>query len=69
MSKIEPKKVDEALKDESWATDMNEELDQFERNQIKNLVEKPNSSVIEIMLVYKNNIKEAKLVAQGYFRY
>ncbi|PHT63243.1 hypothetical protein T459_32887 [Capsicum annuum] len=33
MSQIEPKKIDEALKDESWVEDIKEELDQFKQNQ------------------------------------
>ena len=34
VSSIEPKKIDEALKDVDWVNDMHEELNNFKRNQV-----------------------------------
>ena len=34
MSSIEPKKIDEALKDVDWVNTMHEELNNFTRNQV-----------------------------------
>jgi hypothetical protein len=41
VSSIEPKKIDEALKDVDWVDAMHEELNNFTRNQVWELVEKP----------------------------
>jgi len=41
ISKIEPKDIDMALFDESWIMDMQEELNQFECNNVWNLVSRP----------------------------
>jgi hypothetical protein len=34
VSSIEPKKIDEALKDVDWVNGMHEELNNFKRNQV-----------------------------------
>ena len=34
VSQIEPKSVEEALQDDQWCTTMQEELNQFERNEV-----------------------------------
>ena len=41
VSSIEPKKIDEALKDVDWVNAMHEELNNFIRNQVWELVERP----------------------------
>ena len=41
VSSIEPKKIDEALKDVDWVNAMHEELNNFTRNQVCELVERP----------------------------
>ena len=41
VSSIEPKKIDEALKDVDWANAMHEEFNNFTRNQVWELVERP----------------------------
>ncbi|XP_015170705.1 uncharacterized mitochondrial protein AtMg00820-like [Solanum tuberosum] len=62
------------MEDESWKQAM-KELDQFERNQLWTLIERPkNCSVIRIKWVFRNKLNEdgkvicnkAILVAQGY---
>jgi len=75
ISQIEPKKIEEALKDSSWVQAMQEELDQFSKNQVWKLIPKPdNVSVIGTKWVFRNKLNEdgkiirnkARLVAQGY---
>ena len=47
MSSIEPKKIEEALKDVDWVNAMYEELNNFTINQVWELVERPkNHNVI-----------------------
>ena len=41
VSSIEPKKINEALKDVDWVNVMHEELNNFIRNQVWELVERP----------------------------
>ncbi|GJU63182.1 retrovirus-related pol polyprotein from transposon TNT 1-94 [Tanacetum coccineum] len=75
ISTIEPKDVNEALKDESWVVAMQEELNQFVANDVWDLVPLPMSqSVIGTKWVFRNKLDEngivsrnkARLVAQGY---
>ncbi|GJZ93354.1 retrovirus-related pol polyprotein from transposon TNT 1-94 [Tanacetum coccineum] len=75
ISTIEPKNVNEALKDESWIIAMQEELNQFITNNVWELVPQPkNMIIIGTKWVYRNKLDEngvvylnkARLVAQGY---
>jgi hypothetical protein len=75
LSSIEPKKIDEALKDIDWVNAMHEELNNFKRNQVWKLVERPNGhNVIGTKWVFRNKQDQdwivvrnkARLVAQGY---
>ncbi|PNY11358.1 gag-pol polyprotein, partial [Trifolium pratense] len=75
VSKIEPKNVKEALTDEYWINAMQEELGQFKRNEVWDLVPRPeDANVIGTKWVFKNKSDEkgtvtrnkARLVAQGY---
>ncbi|XP_070014731.1 nucleoporin nup211-like [Nicotiana sylvestris] len=70
-----PRQAWEALKDSSWVQAMQEELDQFSKNQVWKLIPKPdNVSVIGTKWVFRNKLNEdgkvirnkARLVAQGY---
>ena len=55
MSSIEPKKIDEALKDVDWVNAMHEELNNFKRNQVWKLVERPKGhNVIGTKRVFRN---------------
>ncbi|KAG9458830.1 hypothetical protein H6P81_003338 [Aristolochia fimbriata] len=74
-SAVEPRKVEDALRDEFWIRAMQEELEQFSRNQVWTLVPRPaNINVIGTKWVFKNKTDEegnvvrnkARLVAQGY---
>ncbi|GAU49710.1 hypothetical protein TSUD_407870 [Trifolium subterraneum] len=75
ISQIDPKSIDEAITDESWINAMKDELMQFEKNEVWNLVSKPqNHSIIGTRWVFRNKLNEdgkvtrnkARLVAQGY---
>ena len=75
VSFIEPKKIDEALKDVDWINTMHEELNNFTRNQVWELVERPKGhNVIATKWVFRNKQDQdgivvrnkARLVAQGY---
>ncbi|XP_050890550.1 uncharacterized mitochondrial protein AtMg00820-like [Lathyrus oleraceus] len=72
---IEPSKVDEALGDDQWIVSMQEELNQFERNQVWELVPRQSGKhIISTRWVFKKKLDEngiivrnkARLVAQGY---
>src|SRR3954468_23777504 len=76
ISMIEPMKVWEALEDSYWLESMHKELNNFERNKVWKLVEKPKDcrNVIGTKWILKNKQDEhgiivrnkARLVAQGY---
>jgi hypothetical protein len=75
VSTIEPKKIEEALKDADWIMAMQEELNNFTRNDVWELVERPNDyNVIGTKWVLKNKQDQdgivmrnkTRLVAQGY---
>ena len=72
---IKPKNIKEALLDSDWISAMQEELNQFERSRVWNLVPKPqNRTVIGTRWVFRNKLDEqgqivrnkARLVVQGY---
>jgi hypothetical protein len=55
VSSIEPKKIDEALKDVDWVNAMHEELNNFTRNQVWELVERPKGhNMIRTRWVFHN---------------
>jgi transposase InsO family protein len=75
LSQIEPKNIEEAQEDENWLIAMQEELNNFERNKVWNLVPRPkDKTVIGTKWVFRNKLDEsgvvvrnkARLVAQGY---
>ncbi|GJU02584.1 retrovirus-related pol polyprotein from transposon TNT 1-94 [Tanacetum coccineum] len=74
---IEPKNINEALKDESWVIAMQEELNQFVSNDFWELVPNLNDmTIIGTKWVFRNKLDEngivsenkARLVAQGYYQ-
>src|SRR3954471_11243923 len=75
ISQVEPKNINDALKDESWMEAMTEELSQFEKSQVWKLVPYPqDKTIIGTRWVFRNKLDEngkvirnkARLVAQGY---
>jgi hypothetical protein len=75
VATFEPKDIGHALSDPNWVNDMHEELENFERNQVWEVVEPPpNCQPIGTKWVWKNKEGEngklvrnkSRLVAQGY---
>ena len=75
LSVIEHVTVDETLSDDGWIIAMQEELNQFQRNEVWDLVAKPDhKNIIGTKWVFRNKLNEqgevtrnkARLVAQGY---
>ncbi|KAI4365385.1 hypothetical protein MLD38_021374 [Melastoma candidum] len=75
LSQKEPTSIDEALADPNWIIAMQEELNQFERNKVWTLVQRPkDSSVVGTKWVFRNKLDEsgsvvrnkARLMAKGY---
>jgi hypothetical protein len=74
VSSLEPIKVEQALEDPNWVMSMQEELNNFERNQVWEFVKRPNTNIISTKWVFQNKQDEfgivirnkARLVAQWY---
>lgn len=75
LAQFEPKKVEEALQDDCWATTMHDELHQFSRNDVWTLVSRPSDqNIIGTKWIFKKKSDEhgtvirnkARLVAQAY---
>jgi len=75
LSVIQPTIVDEVLSDDRWILAMHEELNQFQRNDVWDLVPKPQQKIIiGTKWVFRNKLNEqgeviinkARLVRQGY---
>ena len=75
LAQFEPKKVEETLQDENWVVLMHEELNQFVRNNVWELIPRlENVQVIDTKWIFKNKTNEdgeiirnkSQLVAQGY---
>jgi hypothetical protein len=66
--------VEEALQDSDWVMAMQEELNNFTRNEVWHLVPRPNQNVVGTKWVFRNKQDEhgvvtrnkARLVAKGY---
>jgi hypothetical protein len=66
--------VEDALRDSDWVVAMQEELNNFKRNKVWSLVERPKQNVVGTKWVFRNKQDEfrivkrnkARLVAKGY---
>jgi len=59
ISQIEPKSINVAITDQSWIEAMTEELSQFERNKVLNLVPEPQGkTIIGTRWVFRNKLDE-----------
>jgi hypothetical protein len=71
---IEPYRVEDALRDSDWVLAMQEELNNFTRNEVWHLVPCPNQNVVGTKWVFRSKQDEhgvvtrnkARLVAKGY---
>jgi hypothetical protein len=74
VSSIEPYRIEDALRDLDWVVAMQEELNNFTRNEVWHLVPRPNQNVVGTKWVFCNKQDEhgvvtrnkASLVAKGY---
>ena len=75
VSWVEPRNLEEALQDNKWIAAMQEELNQFEYNEVWSLVPRTREmNIIGTKWMYKNKMDEhgaitinkARLVAKGY---
>jgi hypothetical protein len=75
ISMLEPKNFNEANKDDHWVKAMNDELDQIEKNNTWEMVQRPEGkNVIGSKWIFKNKLNEqgqvignkARLVCKGY---
>ncbi|GKB51477.1 hypothetical protein Tco_0902230 [Tanacetum coccineum] len=66
ISTIEPKNVNEALKDKRWIIEMQEELNQFIANDVWGLVPHPKSTtIIRTKWVYRNKLDENSVISHN----
>ena len=66
LSQLEPKKVNEALEDESWVADMRDELNQFVQNDVWTLVSRPKDhNIISTKWIFKNKFNEQGTVVRN----
>jgi hypothetical protein len=71
---IEPYRIEDALRDPDWVLAMQEELNNFTRNEVWHLVPRPNQNVVGTKWVFRNKQDEhgvvtrnkARLVTKGY---
>ncbi|KAK8921903.1 hypothetical protein KSP39_PZI020234 [Platanthera zijinensis] len=75
LSQLEPKKFEEVIQDQHWINAMQEELNQFRRCKVWELVPKPKDhNIIGTKWIFRNKLDEsgvivknkARLVAKGY---
>jgi hypothetical protein len=74
VSSMEPFKVKDALRDPDWVVAIQEELNNFKRNEVWSLVERPKQNVVGTKWVFHNKQDEhgvvtrnkARLVTKGY---
>ena len=59
LAQFKPKKVKEALQDENWVDSMHQELHRFMRNDVWELVPRPEDTyVIGTKWIFKNKVDE-----------
>jgi hypothetical protein len=74
VSSLEPLSAEQALEDPDWIISMEEELNNFKRNEVWELVPRPKKNVIDTKWVFRNKQDEfgvitknkARLVGKGY---
>jgi hypothetical protein len=74
VSSIEPYRIEDTLRDPDWVVAMQEELNNFTRNEVWHLVPHPNQNAVGTKWVFRNKQDEhgvvtrnkARLVAKGY---
>jgi hypothetical protein len=62
---IEPYRVEDALRDSDWVLAMQEELNNFTRNEVWHLVPRPNQNVVGTKWVFRNKQDEHGVVTRN----
>jgi hypothetical protein len=57
VSSIEPYRVEDALRDSDWVLAMQEELNNFTRNEVWHLVPRPNQNVVGTKWVFDSRLE------------
>ena len=66
VSSIEPKKIEEALMDVDWVNAMHEELNNFTRNQVWELVKRPKDhNMIGTKWIFRNKQDQDGIVIRN----
>jgi hypothetical protein len=65
VSSIEPFRVEEALQDPDWVLAMEEELNNFKRNEVWSLVPRPKQNVVGTKWVFRNKQDEHGVVTRN----
>jgi hypothetical protein len=65
VSSIEPFRVEEALPDPNWVLAMQEELNNFKRNEVWSLVPRPKQNIVGTKWVFRNKQDEYRVVTRN----
>jgi hypothetical protein len=65
VSSIEPFRVEEALQDPDWVLAMQEELNNFKRNEVWSLVPRPKQNVVGTKCAFRNKQDEHGMVTRN----
>jgi hypothetical protein len=65
VSSIEPYRVEDALRDSDWVLAMQEELNNFTRNEVCHLVPRPHQNVVDTKWVFRNKQDEHGVVTRN----
>jgi hypothetical protein len=65
VSSIEPYRVEDALRDSDLLLAMQEELNNFRRNEVWHLVPRPNQNIVGTKWVFRNNTTRATVIFGG----
>jgi hypothetical protein len=65
VSSIEPYRVEDALRDPDWVLAMQEELNNFTRNEVWHLVPRPNQNIVGTKWVFRNKQDEHGVVTRN----
>jgi hypothetical protein len=65
VSSLEPFKVEDALRDPDWVVAMQKELNNFKRNKVWSLVERPKLNIVGTKWIFRNKQVEHGVVTRN----
>jgi hypothetical protein len=65
ISSFEPFKVEDALRDLDWVVAMQEELNNFKRNKVWSMIERPKQNIVSNKWVFRNKQDEYRVVTRN----